>query len=72
MNILILIAALTMSTNLTFENEDRSALTVEQSTWAKVQCRTRELERVTVVYNENGIRSITCYSLTDPEVDINS
>ncbi len=72
MNSLVLILALTMSTNLTFENEDRSALTVDQVTWARAQCHSLKLERVSVNYNENGIRSISCYSLSDPEVDINS
>ena len=72
MNTLVLILALTISTNLTFENDDRSALTADQVTWAKAECQARKLERVSVDYNENGIRSISCYSLFDPEVDITS
>lgn len=72
MNSLVLILALTMSTSLTFENADRSALTADQVTWARAHCQARQLERVEVNYVEVGVRSIRCYSLTDPEVDITS
>jgi len=72
MNSLILIVALTMSTSLTFENSGRGPLTEDQVTWVKAHCFNTGLERMEVNYNENGIRSIRCWSLIDSEVDITS
>lgn len=70
MNSLILIMALTISTSLTFENADRSALTAEQVFTARTICQEHNLERLEVRENADGVRSIRCYSLTDPEVDL--
>lgn len=70
MNSLVLILALTMSTHMTFENTDRSALTPEQIFTARTICAEHELERIVVEENAAGVRSIRCYSLTDPEIDL--
>ena len=70
MNSLVLILALTMSTQMTFENDDRSVMTPEQIFTARTICADRNLEMIVVRENADGVRSIRCYSLIDPEIDL--